>query len=203
MFLGRYNYASIVTYTGVAFAVTAMYHAIYANNIYVSFMFLILSGICDLFDGFVARKIDRDDEEKQFGIQIDSLADTVNFVVLPVIIGLSLEKPNILVILIYVLYAVCGITRLAYFNVSVQSVSEETRPKHFTGMPVTFSALLFPLVYLIGDKLNVELYNIFTLILGVLFVLKIQVPKPRGIAYVLLVVLAVVMIVYFAMEGIN
>ena len=41
---------------------------------------LALSGLCDMFDGKIARrKKDRTEDEKKFGIQIDSLCDVVCF----------------------------------------------------------------------------------------------------------------------------
>ena len=48
---------------------------------------LAISGLCDMFDGKVARtKKDRTEAEKRFGIQIDSLADIVCFGVSPAIL---------------------------------------------------------------------------------------------------------------------
>ena len=50
----------------------------------------MVSGILDAFDGRVARtKKDRNEFEKNFGIQIDSLADLICFGILPVSIGLA------------------------------------------------------------------------------------------------------------------
>ena len=43
-------------------------------------------------------------QEKEFGIQIDSLADTVNFVVLPVIIMISLGMTSVIDVIIYMLF---------------------------------------------------------------------------------------------------
>ena len=44
-----------------------------------------------MFDGKIARtKKNRTDEEKCFGIQIDSLADIVCFGILPIILGFKL-----------------------------------------------------------------------------------------------------------------
>ena len=48
---------------------------------------LALSGLCDMFDGKIARtKKDRTEIEKRFGIQIDSLCDVVCFGVFPAMI---------------------------------------------------------------------------------------------------------------------
>ena len=49
----------------------------------MAYLSLLISGICDMFDGKVARKCKRNKKEKMFGIEIDSLADTVNFLLLP------------------------------------------------------------------------------------------------------------------------
>ena len=52
---------------------------------------LALSGLCDMFDGKIARrKIDRTDDEKCFGIQIDSLCDMVCFGAFPILLAYSL-----------------------------------------------------------------------------------------------------------------
>ena len=91
MFIGFYGASVILTYIGLAFAVVGMVFA-FKGFIPASIMCLILSGVCDMFDGTVARACKRTDEEKKFGIQIDSLVDTVSFGVFPVIIGISFLK---------------------------------------------------------------------------------------------------------------
>jgi hypothetical protein len=48
-----------------------------------------------MFDGKVARtKKDRTEQEKSFGIQIDSLSDLVSFGVLPAVIGFAMVSQN-------------------------------------------------------------------------------------------------------------
>lgn len=199
MFIGRYNYASLVTYLGVVFAVFGIYAALITENIDYAMLFLVLSGICDMFDGFVARLIKQDEEEKLFGVQIDSLADTVNFVVFPVIITVALGVPSVYAVAIYAFYIIAGITRLAYFNVTVATA--ETRPKGYVGMPVTFSALLFPVMYLIGEKIGYNLLTLTCLIQGLLFIIRIPIPKPRGKAYVFFTLLGIGLTALFTYKG--
>ena len=73
MFIGKWNKSVILTYIGLGVAVTGMYIAIVLNNIIFSLMCLMISGVCDMFDGKIARMCKRDNEEIAFGIELDSL----------------------------------------------------------------------------------------------------------------------------------
>ena len=68
------------------------------GNTFYAIILLMFAGLCDMFDGKVARtKKKRTIEERHFGIQLDSLADVVSFGVLPAINGYTLGAPLILV----------------------------------------------------------------------------------------------------------
>ena len=118
MFIGKYNKTLILTYLGVASALIGMNFAL-QGDFKTTMICMVIAGVCDLFDGKVARMCKRTVEEKQFGIQIDSLADMVGFVVFPVVIGYSLGLNNWYNILAYVLLVLAGITRLGFFNITV------------------------------------------------------------------------------------
>ena len=79
--LGVYNLANSVTCLGVVFAVCAI--CLLGRDTSLSLVCLIISGVCDMFDGKVARMFDRTEMVKRYGIEIDSLADVVNFVLYP------------------------------------------------------------------------------------------------------------------------
>ena len=67
----------LVKYLGIIFGIISMNFAFTkmafaeVNYIRYSLIFLIFSGICDMFDGKVARMCKRTQEEKEFGNQID------------------------------------------------------------------------------------------------------------------------------------
>ena len=90
--IGIYDYTVILTYlslisagTGIAVSLSGYGHP------YVGIFFLLVCGLCDAFDGKVARtKENRTETEKKFGIQIDSLTDLVAFGVLPACIGIAM-----------------------------------------------------------------------------------------------------------------
>ena len=59
--VGKWNKSTWLTYCSVAAAGTSMYFALVGNNAPVAHVLLLLAGICDMFDGFVARKCKRDE----------------------------------------------------------------------------------------------------------------------------------------------
>lgn len=189
--IGKYNKSVILTYIGGIFALIGMIFAI-LDNLQYSFICLMLAGICDLFDGKVARMCKRTDIEKEFGKQIDSLVDVFSFVALPSVIAIKLFLDiNILLGIIIILYILCGIIRLAWFNI-ISSKEEDI--KYFIGVPVAYIAVVVPIIYAIDIlfKLNIDfIYPIVYMIFAVLFVLNIKVPKPRKMAYIVFIALAI------------
>lgn len=198
MFIGKYNKSIIVTYLGVIFAVVGMYFAFKLEAKY-AMICLVLAGVCDLFDGKIARMCKRDKDEVSFGIQLDSLADTVDFVAFPIVFGLSLGLNEWYHVLGYVMLAMGGIQRLAHFNVLVENKKDPGPVKFYSGLPVTSTSITFPLIWLLSNWTGMETYHIIYILLiyltSVLFVLNIKIPKFKGIAYPILAVVAVAGIV--------
>ena len=202
MFIISLKKSVILTYLGVIFGIISMTFAFtkvaFAEINYLSYslVFLILAGICDMFDGKVARKCKRNIEEKEFGIQIDSLADTVNFVVLPVVLMLSLGMTSLIDICVYILFIICGISRLAVFNCNA-NLDEPV--KEYTGLPVTSTAIVYPLLGLAHGLIQNNIFEILsiitTFIVAVLFISKIKIRKFKKWAYIILPIIAVIVII--------
>ena len=77
--IGFYDYTVVVTYISLVSSIVGMFCAI-DGKLTIAVFCLAFSGLCDMFDGKIARtKKDRTDDEKSFGIQIDSLCDIVCF----------------------------------------------------------------------------------------------------------------------------
>lgn len=88
---------------------------------------LAFSGLCDMFDGKVARrKKDRTEDEKNFGIQIDSLCDVICFGAFPVLLAYRMGVNSIPGIFILMWYGMNGVVRLGFFNVMETKRQEET-----------------------------------------------------------------------------
>lgn len=115
--IGFYDYTVIMTYISVVSSMIGIFCAV-TDHISAAVCCLAFSGLCDMFDGKIARtKKNRTEEEKCFGIQIDSLADIVCFGILPIVLGFKLGMCHIYGIAILLFYGLAGLIRLAYFNV--------------------------------------------------------------------------------------
>jgi len=103
---------------------------------------LVLAGVFDALDGFVARATNT---QSGFGMQLDSIADVMNFGCAP---GLLLycygftqfgeAHPTLVRMggLACFVFVTCGALRLARFNIS----AGRTDPRYFVGMPITAGA---------------------------------------------------------------
>lgn len=202
MFIVNIKKSTLLTYLGVIFATISMYFAFtkiaFSEIGYLRFslIFLMLAGICDMFDGKVARACKRTEEEKEFGVQLDSLADTVNFVVLPIIIMLSLGLTTILDLVIYAFFIICGISRLGYFNINANL---DGPVSSYKGLPVTSTAIIYPVLGIlhgiIPEDIFCIMYIFVTLLVGFLFIANIKIPKLKGIAYIIIPILAIILTV--------
>ena len=201
MLIGKYNKSLIISYLGVFFAVLGMYFLAHGNDLKACMTCFLCAGVCDMLDGMVARMMKRDKDEELFGIQLDSLADTIDFVVFPIFVGLTLGFAEWYQVIGYILLAMAGVQRLCHFNVLVINKKDKGPVKYYSGLPVTSTSITFPIVYLIStilfkinDNINIfeSLFTLVTFASAILFVLNIKVPKPRGKAYVVMGALAIV-----------
>ncbi len=191
--IGKWNKSVIITYIGMTFSVLGMGAVLLDKNIKYAFICLMFAGICDLFDGTIARMCKRTKEEKAFGIELDSLVDVFSFVAFPIVILMKIGH-QLYYLPIAVIYAIFGVARLAYFNIN--TADENKAVKYYTGLPVTVSALIFPLIYLLSylikDDTFTIIYNIVALLVAILFVLKFKIKKPNVVSSIILFLIAVV-----------
>ena len=198
MFIGIYNLSVVLTYLGLCFSVIGMVLA-FLGYVPAAVMCLILSGVCDLFDGTVARACKRTEREKKFGIQIDSLADTVSFGVLPVVLGICMGFTSTTNIIIYIIYVLAAVIRLAYFNVLAEEkklLPKKAQEACYYGLPVTSISIILPFTYNLNIFLNAEVFSkafpLVMFIVAILFVLNFKIKKPTGIWLVICSVLAAI-----------
>ena len=184
-FIGFYNYTVILTYLSLFSAFGGMTLA--SRGLYDwAILCLLLSGICDAFDGTVARtKKNRTEDEKAFGIQLDSLVDVVSFGLFPAFFCWCMGVKGTLGILLLFFYCTAGVIRLAFFNVleAKRQKSEGGCNKVYRGLPITSISIVFPLVWLLRPLLSAEYFllvlHIMLLVVGFLFILDIPIKKPH------------------------
>lgn len=206
--LGYYNYTVILTYIGMLIGFTGIVYA-FEGNVFGSVICLMGAGFCDMFDGTIASTRVRTQQEKCFGIQIDSFSDLICFGTLPAIIVYSQNPQSSFVLVVCSLYQLCALIRLAYFNVDEQErqINSDDPREVYYGLPVTLSALFLPLVY--------ALVNLFSwrssvaqtaslLAMAILFLMPFPLRKPKLIGKICVILCGIleVAFVVFACDGV-
>ena len=157
-----------------------------------AFVLLPLALVCDVFDGWVARKTRR---SSMLGADLDSLADIVSFGVAPAVLGFTLGLRGGWDMALLIFFVVCGISRLARFNVTADELSSGTgKVSHFEGTPIPSSLIIVLVLAALfaQDMTGIEgfvggstragwLFHPFSLVYGIsgsLMISKIKIPKP-------------------------
>jgi len=193
LFVGYYKFWVLLTYLSAVSAIVGISFAL-SGNIVLAIVCLMVCGLCDMLDGPVARRKKRNEREKNYGIQLDSLADLVSFGVFPVVIGYVVCFGNvvqeraslrlIIFVAIAAAYVLAAIIRLAYFNaVEYELQQKKEKRKYYVGMPVTFVSILIPLVYSVCFIFNLSFASAYPVMLGIItaaFLTRVKYPKVRG-----------------------
>ncbi len=198
--IGCYNRSVILTHVGI---LSALVGTAFVKNRDAAVICLIAAGICDLFDGVIARRCKRDEREKAFGVQLDSLADLISFGAFPFVFLVNFvpAEPAFMIpaIAVGAVYVLAAVTRLGWFNITT-----EENKGFFQGMPVTYSALIiacvYPLSYIIGERVMGAVYIAVYAIMAILFVLNFKAKKPRGGAYIAFGLLAIMITALVALH---
>lgn len=213
--VGYWHYGVILTYLSVISAIAGMFLSFAVSPMW-GVVCLFVSGICDSFDGIVARsRKNRTDDENAFGCQIDSLSDIIAFGIAPVMIGWGMGMHRWYYIVVFGLFVMCALIRLAHFNVKADKAAKavtvsaelaecaaaDTAPKKraYEGLPVTNVAVGLPVFFLVATMFhNVLITHIIMAVayfgFSLLFVLRFRVPKLgwRGIVITITVEVAIV-----------
>ena len=201
--IGFYDYTVVVTYISLISSIMGMFFAI-DGKLPLAVFCLAFSGLCDMFDGKIARtKKNRTEDEKAFGIQIDSLCDIVCFGIFPIILGYQLGMCKIYSLMILAFYGVAGVIRLAYFNVMEEKRQSETSEnrKYYQGLPITSMSVIMPLLFMVsvffpGFRYFLVCLHIAMLLVGFLFILNFRFRKPTNRELVILVAVVAVAVLF-------
>lgn len=183
--IGYYNKSVILTYISLFSAVIGMTMALRGDP-KIALICLMVCGLCDMFDGTIARRCKRTPDEESFGIQIDSLCDLVCFGVFPAMLGYGIKEIEVSAfdIIASALFVLAAIIRLGYFNVQEINRKQENGGKreYYEGLPVTSVALLLPAIFLIGVYVKpvstINIYSVALIVIAIAFVSKFKLKKP-------------------------
>jgi CDP-diacylglycerol--serine O-phosphatidyltransferase len=128
-------------------------------------LFLPLSVVCDYLDGKLGRWIGTPHE---FGKELDSLSDVVGFGIAPAVFAYAYAAQDVWLIPVLVLFVLCGILRLARFNViNLKGV--------YIGTPITLNGLIVPLIYF--ARLPTRYYALVFLLSAGLMISPLRIKK--------------------------
>ena len=128
-------------------------------------LLMLSSVVWDYLDGKIGRWLGT---PHSFGKELDSLADVVGFGMAPAVFAYTYTTPHGWRTIVLVLFVLCGLLRLARFNV-VNLTGE------YIGMPITWNGLLVPLSYYSG--LPPKYYSLVLLVSSVLMISPLRIKK--------------------------
>jgi CDP-diacylglycerol--serine O-phosphatidyltransferase len=157
------------------------------RHIYVAALLIPIALVFDALDGRVARWRH---SASPLGRELDSLADVISFGVAPAAIAFAVGLNTWLDQIILIYFAVCGLSRLARYNVTAEALSASTgKVEYFEGTPIPTSVVPLGLLMLLfhrGDLYPASILGLdfhwpvaLFLISGSLMISKtIRIPKP-------------------------
>lgn len=144
----HFNIANLATFLNIASGILAIYFLTHDEFLGAA-LFAWLGGAFDIIDGKIARKYGLSTE---FGIQLDSFADFLSFVIVPVMFiyfsvidGKETVLNGTFVAIAFIYYIISGLRRLITFNINAEA---GTVGKYFIGVPTPLGAILLWLIYL-------------------------------------------------------
>lgn len=163
------------------------------NEFNIAAILMIIAIMFDSADGWVARKINRQDE-LGFGKNIDSLSDIVSFGVAPAIFLYSCINTTpsifqIIVSIVSLLIVVCGVLRLTRYNV----IAGKIETHDFIGFPIPGMSLIISSFYLSG-LFNPYIAVLLSIIVSLLMISNVRYPKFDNIplitiSFILIIIL--------------
>jgi CDP-diacylglycerol--serine O-phosphatidyltransferase len=110
--------------------------------LWIAFVLLPLALVLDVLDGYVARSARV--RQSVLGGDLDSLSDVISFGVAPAVLGFTLGLRGGWDMLILTCFVVCGVSRLARFNVTATALADSAsgKVKYFEGTPIPTSIVI-------------------------------------------------------------
>lgn len=163
--------------------------------LWIAFLLLPVALACDVLDGYVARLSKT--RQSLFGADLDSLSDVISFGVAPAVLGFTLGLRGGWDMLVLTYFVVCGVSRLARFNVTAAALADTVTGKvmYFEGTPIPTSILIVALLgaafqlgrvdgnlwlgtYQVGPALLHPLVLIYAISGSAMVSATLRVPKP-------------------------
>lgn len=164
------------------------------HNFELSAILMIIAIMFDSVDGWVARKINRNDKLK-FGQNIDSLSDAISFGAAPAVFLYTISSTihhnlSILPAIISLLIVACGVLRLTRYN----AIADYIQTHDFIGFPIPGIAIILATFYL-SRLFNIYIALILMTIVSLLMISNVTYPKFDNLIIIGISVVLIVLII--------
>jgi len=185
----------VISLLNLSFGFLAILMA-FNGDVHLSAILIIISIVFDSLDGWVARKLGRNDEY-EFGKNIDSLADVISFGAAPGVLLYSVgniyfHEISSFVAIVSLFIVICGVLRLTRFNVIDGKIDYDG----FIGLPIPTIAILLSTLLLSGF-FNIYLSLVLMIVTGLLMISNVKYPKFNNTKIILFTGLLILLIIVF------
>lgn len=175
MFIGIYSLWVLFSYVAIILSFLACYFMI-KDNVQLALIMFLLVGMVDVLDGKFASLFKRNEFEKRYGVQIDTVIDVFNYAAIPLVLLYFMGFNQGIDIILFVIYAFCVTSRLAYFNTMV-----EEEKNIFYGVPSTMIVVFLPIMVILYTLSNsMWVLRSLLLITSLSFIINIKIKKSRS-----------------------
>lgn len=174
--MAHINFPSMLTTMGLLMgAVTAWMLVHRQDDLRWAVLALFFCGVLDLADGLAASRFNR---ITKFGQQVDSLVDFFTCCIMPIWLVYLFFYDSWFVIAAMAFYAICGLWRLAYYNITPQSANADGK-KYFIGLPVPGAMMVVTMAFWFLNKFSGPSWvmGVTLLCLGVLMISFLKLRK--------------------------
>ncbi|MDB5930409.1 MAG: CDP-diacylglycerol--serine O-phosphatidyltransferase [Polaromonas sp.] len=135
-----FTLANAVCGIGALFSMMTFLQTNHLKHVYFACGLVVAALIFDVLDGRIARWRQK---TSAMGRELDSLADVISFGVAPALIAYGCGMQGLYDRIILAGFVACGVSRLARYNVTAESLSgEDNKVKYFEGTPIPTSLVL-------------------------------------------------------------
>ena len=185
-----FTLANAVCGTGALFSIMTYIEMKDVRHVYFACGLVFAALVFDVLDGRIARWRQK---TSTMGQELDSLADVISFGVAPAMVAYGCGMQGLFDRIVLVFFVVCGVSRLARYNITAEDLSEGGKVRYFEGTPIPTSLLLVCLLLLAAwngalrdrlwcGELDVAGFALHPLVLlyalsGSLMISRIRIPK--------------------------
>ena len=166
--LRHFNVPNTITTMGMVFGIFCCYF-LTQGDLRMAIICLFMAGVMDLVDGYVAGKLN---QQTAFGRHVDTLVDFFTCVIIPIWMVYDLLGAAPVIVVPMIFYCICGLWRLANYNITEAG-------KSFSGVPVPTGMLMVTVtiwfVYMFGFP--ALLASAVFVVMGFLMISGFRLPK--------------------------